>query len=69
MSGNRWLLTVHYKYKYMPRTTYMFFNLRSALEGASVIKKLHPDLRINLIRKELTREQCEAVLSTGNLPT
>ena len=69
MSSNRYLLTVHYKYKYMPRTTYMFFNLRSALEGAAIIKKLNPDIRVNLIRKELTPEQCEAVLSTGNLPT
>lgn len=67
MSGNRYLLTVHYKNN--PNTTYMFFHLRSALEGASIIKKLNPDIRINLIRKELTREQCEAVLSTGNLPT
>ena len=67
MSGNRYLLTVHYDY--IPKTTYMFFHLRSALEGAAVIKKLNPDLRINLIRKELTPEQCEAVLNTGNLPT
>lgn len=67
MSGNRWLLTVHYKN--IPNTTYMFFHLRSALEGAAIIKKLNPDIRINLIRKGLTREQCEAVLSTGNLPT
>ena len=67
MRGNRWLLTVHYNFG--PKTTYMFFHLRSALEGAAIIKKLNPDLRINLIRKELTREQCEAVLSTGNLPT
>ena len=67
MSSNRYLLTVHYKYG--PKETYMFYNLRSALEGADVIKKLNPDLRINLIRKELTPEQCEAVLSTGNLPT
>ena len=67
MSGNRYLLTVHYKN--IPNTTYMFSHLRSALEGAAIIKKLNPDLRINLIRKELTPEQCEAVLSTGNLPT
>ena len=67
MSGNRYLLTAHYNY--IQKTTYMFFHLRSALEGASVIKKLNPDIRINLIRKELTREQCEAVLSTGNVPT
>ena len=67
MSSNRWLLTVHYEN--IPKTIYMFFHLRSALEGAAIIKKLNPDLRINLIRKELTHEQCEAVLSTGNLPT
>ena len=67
MSSNRYLLTVHYDG--IPETTYMFFHLRSALEGAAIIKKLSPDLRINLIRKELTREQCEAVLSTGNVPT
>ena len=67
MGSNRYLLTVYYDG--IPKTTYMFFHLRSALEGASVVKKLNPDLRINLIRKELTTEQCEAVLSTGNLPT
>ena len=67
MSGNRWLLTVHYNG--IPKTTYMFFHLRSALEAAAVVKKLNPDLCINLIRKELTPEQCEAVLSTGNLLT
>ena len=67
MSYNRYLLTVHYKN--IPNTTYMFFHLRSALEAAEMVKKSHPDLRINLIRKELTPEQCEAVLSTGNLPT
>ena len=67
MSGNRWLLTVHYKY--IPKTIYIFSNLRSALEAAAMVKQSHPDLRINLIRKELTPEQCEAVLSAGNLPT
>ena len=67
MSSNRYLLTVHYDG--IPETTYMFFHLLSALEGAAIIKNLNPDLRINLIRKELTPEQCEAVLSTGNLPT
>ena len=67
MRGNRYLLTVHYEY--IPKTTYMFFHLLSALKAASIIKQSHPDLRINLIRKELTPEQCEAVLSTGNLPT
>lgn len=67
MGSNRWLLTVHYEN--IQKTIYMFSNLRSALEGAAIIKKLNPDLRINLIRKELTPEQCEAVLSTGNLHT
>lgn len=67
MRGNRYLLTVHYEY--IPKTTYMFFHLLSALKAASIIKQSHPDLRINLIRKELTVEQWEDVLSTGNLPT
>ena len=67
MSSNRYLLTVHYGN--IPTKTYMFVHLFAALEGAAIIKKLNPDLRINLIRKELTSEQCEAVLSTGNLPT
>ena len=53
--STRYLLTVHYKN--IPNTTYMFFQLRSALEGAAIIKKLNPDIRINLIRKELTSEQ------------
>lgn len=67
MSSNRWLLTVHWDC--IPKNTYMFVHLLSALEAAEMVKKSHPDLRINLIRKELTPEQCEAVLSTGNLPT
>lgn len=67
MSGNRWLLTVHYKYR--PKTTYLFFGIIPALQCAAIIKQTHPDVRINLIRKELTHEQCEAVLSTGQLPT
>lgn len=67
MSNNRWLLTVHWDY--IPKKTYMFFNLLSALKGAEIVKKSHPDLRINLIRKELTTEQCKVVLSTGKLPT
>ena len=67
MSSNRYLLTVHYNI--IPKTTYMFFQLHYALKAADRIKQLHPDRRINLIRKELTTEQCEAVLSTGNLPT
>ena len=67
MRINRWLLTVHYKN--IPKTTYMFFHIGSALKAASIIKQSNPDLIINLIRKELTIERCEAVLSTGNLPT
>ena len=67
MSSNRYLLTVHWDY--IPKNTYMFVHLLSALKAAEMVKKSHPDLRINLIRKELTPEQCEAVLSTGNLPT
>lgn len=66
MSGNMWLLTVHYKYR--PKTTYLFFGMVPALQSAAIIKQSHPDTRINLIRKELTKEQCEHVLSTGQLP-
>ena len=67
MSSNRYLLTVHYNI--IPKTTYMFYQLHYALKAAANIKKSQPDLRINLIRKELTTEQCEAVFRTGNLPT
>ena len=67
MSSNIYLLTVHYEY--IPKTTYMFFHLLSALKAAAIVKQSHPDLHINLIRKELTPEQCEAVLITGNVPT
>lgn len=67
MSANRWLLTVHWDY--IPKNTYIFVHLLSALKAAEMVKQSHPDLRINLIRKELTHEQCEAVLSTGQLPT
>lgn len=66
MHGNRYLLTVHYNYR--PKTTYLFFTLIPALQCAAIIKQTHLDTRINLIRKELTHEQCEAVLSTGQLP-
>lgn len=66
MSSNRYLLTVHYEY--IPKNTYMFFHLLSALKAAEMVKQSNPDLRINLIRKELTKEQCEAVLITGQLP-
>ena len=67
MSSNRYLLTVHWDY--IPKTTYLYVHLATALDCAAMVKKSHPDLRINLIRKELTNEQCEVVLSTGNLPT
>lgn len=66
MTANRWLLTVHWKHK--PTTTYLFATLRSALQGAYFVKGIHPKMKITLIRKELTHEQCEAVLSTGQLP-
>lgn len=66
MSGNRWLLTVHYGYR--PTTIYLFFGIIPALQSAAIIKQTHPDVKITLIRKELTKEQCEAVLSTGQLP-
>ena len=52
MSGNRWLLTVHYKY--LPKTVYLFSGIAEALQCAAFIKQSNPDLRINLIRKELT---------------
>lgn len=67
MSGNRWLLTVHYTYR--PKITYLFFGIAPALQCAAIIKQTHPDTRINLIRKELTKEQCEVVLRTGQIPT
>ena len=61
------LLTVHFEQ--IDTRTYLFFNLHIALECVNDIKRTKPSLRINLIRKELTREQCEVVLSTGQLPT
>jgi hypothetical protein len=61
------LLTVHFEQ--IDTRTYLFFNLHNALECVNYIKRTKPSLRINLIRKELTREQCEVVLSTGQLPT
>lgn len=67
MISNVWLVTVHYKY--LPKTTYLFSDLRIALHCIAIAKCKKPDLRINLIRKELTTEQCEVVLSTGKLPT
>lgn len=66
MSGNRWLVTVHYKYR--PKTTYLFSDLHVAIQCIAIAKSKKPNLRINLIRKELTKEQCEVVLSTGQLP-
>ena len=67
MTANRWLLTVHWEH--IPTTTYLFYDLHSAIKCVNYIKRIKPRLRINLIRKELTKEQCEAVLSTGQLPT
>lgn len=67
MTYNRWLLTVHWKHK--PAKTYLFFTLRSALQTAYFVKGRHSNMKITLKRKELTDEQCEAVLSTGQLPT
>jgi hypothetical protein len=67
MTANRWLLTVHWNH--IPKTTYLFDTLRSALHSCDFVKGMHPDVKITLIRKELTHEQCEAVLSTGQLPT
>lgn len=67
MTANRWLLTVHWEH--IPTSTYLFFNLCQALQSADIVKRTRPHVKITLIRKEMTREQCEAVLSTGQLPT
>ena len=67
MKTKCFLLTVHFEH--IPKKTYLFFYLHNAIECVNYIKRTEPSLRINLIRKELTKEQCEAVLSTGNLPT
>lgn len=67
MTANRWLLTVHWNH--IPKTTYLFDTLRSALDSYDFVKGIYPDVKITLIRKELTHEQCKAVLSTGQLPT
>lgn len=67
MLYKRWLLTVYWED--IPKTTYMFDSLFKALQAAALVKKSHPDICINLIGKELTNEQCQAVLSTGQLPT
>ena len=66
MIANRWLLTVHWEH--IPTTTYLFDTLRVALQSADFVKGIHPNVKITLIRKELTYEQCDAVLSTGQLP-
>lgn len=67
MKTKCFLLTVHFEH--IPKHTYLFYNLHPAIECINHIKSTKPSLRINLIRKELTHEQCEAVLSTGKLPT
>ena len=67
MKTKCFLLTVHWEY--IPKYTYLFYDLHPAIECVNYIKRAKPSLRINLIRKELTKEQCEAVLSTGQLPT
>lgn len=67
MKTKCFLLTVHFEY--IPKHTYLFYNLLNAIKCADYIKRTKPSLRISLIRKELTKEQCEAVLSTGQLPT
>lgn len=66
MTANRWLLTVHWEH--IPTTTYLFATLRPALQSADIVKRTRPHVKITLIRKELTKEQCETVLSTGQLP-
>lgn len=67
MTANRWLLTVYWEH--IPKTTYLFATLCPALQSADIVKRTRPHVKITLIRKELTHEQCEAVLSTGQLPT
>lgn len=67
MTANRWLLTVYWEH--IPKTTYLFATLCLALQSADIVKRTRPHVKITLIRKELTHEQCEAVLSTGQLPT
>lgn len=67
MTANRWLLTVYWEH--IPKTTYIFATLCQALQSADIVKRTRPYVKITLIRKELTHEQCEDVLSTGQLPT
>lgn len=66
MKTKCFLLTVHFEH--IPKRTYLFFGMHTVFKCVNYIKRIKPSLRINLIRKELTREQCEAVLSTGQLP-
>ena len=66
MKTKCFLLTVHFEH--IPKHTYLFFDMHNVIECVNYIKRTKPSLRITLIRKELTREQCEAVLSTGQLP-
>ena len=66
MKTKCFLLTVHFKQ--IDTRTYVFSDLHKALECVNYIKRTKPSLRLHLIRKELTREQCEVVLSTGQLP-
>ena len=67
MKSNVWLLTVNWRF--LPKTTYIFDDLYVALKNAFYVRKRHKKIRMTLVRKELTKEQCEAVLSTGQLPT
>lgn len=66
MTANRWLLTVHWEH--IPKTTYLFATPRPAIQSADIVKRTNPHVKITLIRKELTHEQCEVVLRTGQLP-
>lgn len=67
MAANRWLLTVHWEH--IPSITYLFATLRPALQSADIVKRTRPHVKITLIRKELTKEQCEVILRTGQIPT
>lgn len=66
MTANRWLLTIYWEH--IPKTTYLFATLHPALQSVDFVKRIHPNVKITLIRKELTKEQCEHVLSTRQLP-
>ena len=66
MKTKCFLLTVNFEH--IPKRTYLFSDMHKAIECVNYIKRTKPSLRLKLIRKELTREQCEAVLSTGQLP-